>query len=184
VGRAVPRCSTEANARDKASQSDGRERWVWNQRFVGTVPPNSNAFGGHPVPVRLENHVGECELRLQVPATVDHLRTVRLVAADAGERAGFDCDETDDLRIAVDELCHAVMNSSDAPVVLGFAVTPGVVEVRGAAERNNDARPLEMSAISELVVDSVSDSYELVDGPRGVGFVLVKRMARARTGFA
>jgi anti-sigma regulatory factor (Ser/Thr protein kinase) len=131
------------------------------------------------VPVMLENQVGECDLRLQVPATFDHLRTVRLVAADAAERAGFDCDETDDLRIAVDELCHAVMNSTDAPIVLGFSVRPDLVEVRGRAERTNGAPPLEMSPLSELVVDSVSESFRLADEPHSVGFVLVKRTAGA-----
>jgi hypothetical protein len=133
------------------------------------------------VPVMLENHVGECELRLQLPATVDHLRTVRLVAADAAERAGFDCDETDDLRIAVDELCHAMMNSNHAPITLGFAVASGQVEVRGQAERTNGARPLEMSPLSELVVDSVSESFQLTDGPKELGFVLVKRAAAVPT---
>lgn len=132
----------------------------------------------------LEQPVGECELRLQVPATVDHLRTVRLVAADAAERAGFDCDETDDLRIAVDELCHAVMNSSDAPIILGFAVVPGRVEVRGAARRSIGARALEMSQLSALVVDSVSTSFELIDGSREVGFVLVKDALGASAGYA
>jgi anti-sigma regulatory factor (Ser/Thr protein kinase) len=115
-------------------------------------------------------------LRLQVPATVEHLRTVRLVAADAAERAGFDCDQTDDIRIAVDELCHAVMESTDAPIVLGFTVEPGVVEVRGTARRVGVSCPVRMSPLSELVVDSVS---ELVDGPSEVGFVLVKRAAVA-----
>jgi hypothetical protein len=130
----------------------------------------------------LENPVGKCALRLQVPATVDHLRTVRLVAADAAERAGFDCDETDDLRIAVDELCHALMNSSDAPINLGFDVASGLVEVRAAAERKNSARPLEMSQLSALVVDSVSHSFELADGEHDIGFVLVKRSS-VPTGF-
>src|SRR5262245_26657592 len=132
---------------------------------------------------RLEGVVGPCQLRLQVPPTVDHLRTVRLVAADAAERAGFDCDETDDLRIAVDELCHAVMNSSGAPIMLGFAVTPGRVEVRGTAKRSS-TRPLEMSQLSALVVDSVSTSFDLVEGFRDVGFVLVKHSANPPAGSA
>jgi anti-sigma regulatory factor (Ser/Thr protein kinase) len=134
------------------------------------------------VPLKLEGHVRERELRLQVPATADHLRTVRLVAADAAERAGFDCDETDDLRIAVDELSHAVMSSGDAPIVLGFVITPGLVEVRAVAARTHSARPLEMSPVSELVVDSVSESYELIDEPDELGFALVKRSARASDG--
>jgi anti-sigma regulatory factor (Ser/Thr protein kinase) len=134
------------------------------------------------VPVKLQNHVGECELRLQVPATADHLRTVRLVAADAAERAGFDREETDDLRIAVDELSHAVMNSSETPLVLGFVITPGRVEVRAVTERKNGARPLEMSPVSELVVDSVSESFELIEDPGELGFALVKRSGRATDG--
>jgi anti-sigma regulatory factor (Ser/Thr protein kinase) len=134
------------------------------------------------MPLKLEDRVGECELRLQVPATADHLRTVRLVAADAAERAGFDCDETDDLRIAVDELSHAVMSCGDAPIVLGFVISPGLVEVRGVAERTQSARPLEISPVSELVVDSVSESYELIDEPDELGFAVVKRTARATDG--
>ena len=136
------------------------------------------------MPLKLEDHVHECELRLQVPASADHLRTVRLVAADAAERAGFDCDETDDLRIAVDELSHAVMSSGDAPIVLGFVITPGLVEVRAVAERKHGTRPLEMSPVSRLVVDSVSESFELIDEPDELGFALVKRTARATDGLA
>lgn len=136
------------------------------------------------MPLKLEDHVRECELRLQVPASADHLRTVRLVAADAAERAGFDCDETDDLRIAVDELSHAVMSSGDAPIVLGFVITPGLVEVRAVAERKHGTRPLEMSPVSQLVVDSVSESFELIDEPDELGFALVKRTARATDSLA
>lgn len=131
------------------------------------------------MPVMQENRVGDPSLRLQVPATVEHLRTVRLVAADAAERAGFDCDQTDDIRIAVDELCHAVMESTDAPIVLGFMVDPGIVEVRASAPRTGVSRPVTVSPVSELVVDSVSESFELVDEPGEVGFVLVKRVAVA-----
>jgi anti-sigma regulatory factor (Ser/Thr protein kinase) len=134
------------------------------------------------VPLKLEDRVGDCELRLQVPATADHLRTVRLVAADAAERAGFDCDETDDLRIAVDELSHAVMSSADTPIVLGFVITPGLVEVRAVAERTHSTPPLEMSPVSELVVDSVSEWFELIDEPDELGFALVKRTARTTDG--
>jgi hypothetical protein len=125
----------------------------------------------------LDDVVGQCELRLQVPPTVEHLRTVRLVAADAADRAGFDCDETDDLRIAVDEVCHAVLQSTEAPVIVGFSVEPGLVEVRGRADRRGALPPLELSPLSHLIVDSVSDDVELIDGSSEIRFVLVKRAA-------
>src|SRR5262245_32098043 len=53
------------------------------------------------------------QVHLTVPPSSDYLRTVRLVAADAGARVGLDCEEIEDFRIAVDELCHLVMSSTD-----------------------------------------------------------------------
>lgn len=127
---------------------------------------------------KVEDVVGPCELRLQVPPTVEHLRTVRLVAADAADRAGFDCDETDDLRIAVDEVCHAVLRSTEAPITVGFSTEPGVVEVRGAADHDGVRRPLHLAPLSQLIVDAVSDEVQLADGSAGIRFMLVKRAGR------
>ena len=124
---------------------------------------------------KFEDVVGESELRLQVPPTVEHLRTVRLVAADAADRAGFDCDETDDLRIAVDEVCHAVLKSTEAPITVGFSTEPGLVRVTGAAQRHGAMRPLHLPRLSQLIVDAVSDDVEIVDGSGGIRFTLVKR---------
>ncbi|HYV59725.1 MAG TPA: ATP-binding protein [Acidimicrobiia bacterium] len=129
----------------------------------------------------VEDILGACQLRLQVPSTVEHLRTVRLVAADAADRAGFDCDETDDLRIAVDEVCHAVLRSTEAPITVGFSTEPGLVEVRGAADHGGIRRPLHLAPLSQLIVDAVSDSVELADGSAGILFTLVKRAGRTAT---
>jgi hypothetical protein len=124
---------------------------------------------------KFEDVVGRCELRLQVPPTIEHLRTVRLVAADAADRAGFDCDETDDLRIAVDEVCHAVLKSTEAPITVGFSTEPGLVRVSGAARREGAQGPLHLPRLSQLIVDAVSDDVEIVDGSAGIRFTLVKR---------
>ena len=131
---------------------------------------------------KFEDVVGECELRLQVPPTIEHLRTVRLVAADAADRAGFDCDETDDLRIAVDEVCHAMLKSTEAPITVGFSTEPGLVRVTGAARREGVLRPLHLPRMSQLIVDAVSDDVEIVDGSAGIRFTLVKRAGRSDAG--
>ena len=133
---------------------------------------------------KFEDVVGQCKLRLQVPPTIEHLRTVRLVAADAADRAGFDCDETDDLRIAVDEVCHAVLRSTEAPITVGFSTEPGLVRVTGAAQRQGAMRPLHLPRLSQLIVDAVSDDVEIVDGSGGIRFTLMKRAGRgdARSG--
>ena len=127
---------------------------------------------------KFEDVVGQCELRLQVPPSIEHLRTVRLVAADAANRAGFDCDQTDDLRIAVDEVCHAVLKSTEAPITVGFSAEPGLVRVQGAAPREGALRPLHLPRISQLIVDAVADDVEIVDGSAGIRFTLVMRGPR------
>jgi histidine kinase-like protein len=128
----------------------------------------------------VERVLGACQLRLQVPPTVQYLRTVRLVAADAADRAGFDCEETDDLRIAVDEMCHAMLRSTDAPITVGFSTEGTLVEVRGAAERAGFRRRLHLTPLSHLIVDAVSDEVELAEESWGIRFKLVKRGDRSQ----
>lgn len=134
------------------------------------------------MPVVLERGAGEWELRLRVSSSVDHLRTVRLVAADVAERAGFDYDEICDLRIAMSELCHAVMRSTEAPISLRFAIGPRCIEAYGSAERRGAAPALVLSPMAELIVGFVSDRFSLVDEPCEVGFVLVHRPLAAPSG--
>jgi hypothetical protein len=99
------------------------------------------------------------EVFLVVPPDAAHLRAVRLVAADAGGRAGLDASEVDDLRIAVGELSQAVMDSTDHRLVVRIVVHGQSVIVRVSARRHpNDPLP-SLSAISELIVDAVSDHY-------------------------
>ena len=139
-------------------------------------------IGAPLMPFMLERERGECEVLLQVPPSVGHLRTVRMVAADVAERAGFDYDKICDLRIAVSELCHAVMRSTEAPIKLGFAIRPRCIEVHGCAERRGDARALVLSPLAELIVGFVSDRFALVDGACEVGFLLVNRALAAPSG--
>lgn len=64
------------------------------------------------------------EVRLEVPPSAEHLRVVRLVAAEAGARAGLDVEATDDLRIAVDELCHVLVPRAVTRICIRFHVQP------------------------------------------------------------
>jgi anti-sigma regulatory factor (Ser/Thr protein kinase) len=115
---------------------------------------------------------GARELRLLVPPSVQHLRAVRLVAADTAGRAGFDCEQTDDVRIAVDELCHGVMRYADGPITLVFAADDGRVTIEGSARRNPGEAPL-LDPLSDAILHSVSQFFEIVDCPPDVRFMLV-----------
>lgn len=114
------------------------------------------------------------ELFLVVEPDARFLRTVRLVAADAGRRAGLSVSEIDDLRIAVDELALALMDATDHRVALRIVVHGSQVIVRGAARRRPGARPPRLDVVPALIVDAVSDHHDLSHSPDEMWFVLSK----------
>ena len=115
------------------------------------------------------------ELRLVVPNDPVHVRAVRLLAVDTAARAGFDCDRVDDLRIAVDELCHGVLACTNAPLSVRFTITGDAVQVEGEARRIAGSRPFELGPVPEMIVRAVTPTYEIFDTPTVVRFEL--RMA-------
>ena len=114
-----------------------------------------------------------------VPPYAAYLRSVRLVAADAAVRAGLDCEETDDFRLAVDELCQTLFCGTDHFVVLSFETEDGNVVARGSA-RGRDGISGRMSELSETIVASLADHYEFESDGADLGFVVSRRRAGAR----
>lgn len=119
------------------------------------------------------NIVGE-DVWLTVPPFSEYLRTVRLVAADAAVRAGLDYDEVEDFRIAVDELCHLLMSSTDQELSVSFGVTGSRVVARGRTEWRS-GRPLSpLNELSRTIIDSVADHHELTEGDDELAFTVMK----------
>jgi hypothetical protein len=114
------------------------------------------------------------ELRIEIPGDAAHVRAVRLVAADAANRAGFDCDDADDLRIAIDEICHTLMGSIDGDLTVRFEVRPGCVDVVASTSHQGSYRPIRLTQLSERILTAVSDRFELVEGPSESRFALRK----------
>jgi histidine kinase-like protein len=125
----------------------------------------------------IERQICDGDMRLVVPASPEHLRAVRLVAADAAGRAGLDCEETDDLRIAVDEVCHALMRVTDQPILLGIAAREDRVAVEGSVMVGVRASALPLHPLSEAILRSVTDAFDIVVDGREMRFRLVKRKA-------
>lgn len=69
-------------------------------------------------------------VELIIPVQSDLVVLARLTAATVASRAGFDVEEVEDLRLAVDELCVSIVNGSDAGRLnLIFISDEGSVEV-------------------------------------------------------
>ena len=119
------------------------------------------------------------ELFLVVSPDAQYLRTVRLVTADAGRRAGLRISEIDDLRIAVDELAQALMDVTDHRIVVRVLVRGPQVIVRGTARRRRTDQPPRLHGVPALIVDAVSDHHDLSHSSTEMWFVLSKTAREA-----
>lgn len=109
---------------------------------------------------------------LVLPASPEYLRLARLAAADAGSRAGFDYEDIDDLRIAVNEMCHMLIGAGAAGrVEVEFDAKPEGVVVEGHAAEPGTAMGNEFS---DTILSRVADEHAVTDGDDGRRFRLVK----------
>lgn len=102
---------------------------------------------------------------LSFPASSERVRLARTLVAVLGDEAGFDYDEVEDLRIAVDELCFAVLDSceADGPIELSAAAEPGTLTVEATCTGNGSATNSDgPSELTRQILTTVVDSYDLV----------------------
>ncbi|MDQ6909413.1 MAG: ATP-binding protein [Actinomycetota bacterium] len=118
------------------------------------------------------------EVRLEVPAAPEYLRMARMMAAGVASRLGFTLEEVEDLRIAIDELCYALIGRAGRPgtirlryVMAGDSLT---VEGTGHFDDHLDEAP-QLSPLSRQILAALSDESELQSGPDGPVFSMVKR---------
>jgi hypothetical protein len=128
-----------------------------------------------------EPRVGEHEIVLTIPAQPEFLRLARLAAADVGSRCGLAYEEVDDLRIAVDELCHAIMGGATiAPTFeprtleIRFALLSDGLAIEGVCA--SDTTPV-LNDLSAAILAAVVDEHQLSGGIDGSNrFRMVKRI--------
>ena len=113
-------------------------------------------------------------VHLIVPPSSEYLRTARLVAADAAVRAGLDCEEIEDFRIAVDELCHLVMSATDHFVDLWVVSVGSRVIAHGRAPSRPGAAPRTPGELSALILESTADYYDVETNDDEINFAVVK----------
>ena len=102
-------------------------------------------------------------IELVLPADTGLVRVARLVASGVATAVGFDVDEIEDLRIAVDELCTALVEGGDGSALfLGFDLGDGEVTVVGSTQA---AHAVEFEpdrlALSRQILAVVADEYDI-----------------------
>jgi serine/threonine-protein kinase RsbW len=102
-------------------------------------------------------------IELVLPADTRLVRIARLVASGAATAAGFDVDEVEDLRIAVDEVCTALVEGGDgSPLLLGFDLGEGEVTMVGSTKAPGGAEfEDDRLALSRQILAVVVDEHDI-----------------------
>ena len=126
------------------------------------------------------------EVRLVVPATPEFLRLARVTATGLASRLGFTYDDVEDLRLAIDELCFALIGSKgkDGTVTLRYAMPDDALEIEGvgsfAGGSPGNGAPV-LSDLSKQILGALVDEYEVfVAGGGEPSFRLRKARPEAR----
>jgi serine/threonine-protein kinase RsbW len=118
------------------------------------------------------------EVRLTMPATPQLLRVARLTAAGLAGRLGFSVDEIEDVKIAVDELCFALVGSKGRPgsLTLTYRLANHALTIDGegvfTSVIGESPAPSELSA---QILAAVVDEHEFTRDGNTMRFRLVKR---------
>ena len=120
----------------------------------------------------------EDEVRLAVPAAPEYLGLARVTAAGLASRLGFTYDQVEDLRLAIDEICFGLTGSKgrDGILELQFHLGSDALAVEGYGHFVAPG-PVQLSELSELILDALVDEHSVTDGPAGPSFHLLKKRA-------
>jgi serine/threonine-protein kinase RsbW len=122
------------------------------------------------------------EVRLTMPATPQLLRVARLTAAGLAGRLGFSVDEIEDVKIAVDELCFALVGSKGrvGSLTLTYRLANHELTIDGegvfSADGGDSPAPSELSA---QILAAVVDEHEITRDGDTMRFHLLKRRVAA-----
>lgn len=109
------------------------------------------------------------EVRLVAPASPEFVRLARVTASGLASRLGFSYDEIEDLRLAVDELCFAVIGPGGRPGAFSvrYLVRGRGLEVEGTGHFDPGGPPVGLSQLSDQILTALVDRHEVRADPDG-----------------
>ena len=116
-------------------------------------------------------------IRLTVPAALEYVRIVRLTASGVASRLGFDVEEVEDLRVAVDELASLVVESADgSELAVQFAVQGDVLRIEGEARLAAGHGDVGVDDLTAQILAAVVDEWDLHAEAGNVRFACTRRV--------
>ena len=111
-----------------------------------------------------------------MPAVPQLLRVARLTAAGLAGRLGFNFDEIEDVKIAVDELCFALVGTKgrEGELTVTYRLLPDALEIEGSGHFADATSPVP-SELSAQILAAVVDEHELTSEGGELRFWLRKQ---------
>jgi serine/threonine-protein kinase RsbW len=106
--------------------------------------------------------VAEPEIvRLSIPAALEFVRIARLTASGVASRLGFDVDEVEDLRVAIDELSSVLVEAATGrDLDLVFTTRSDGIEMEGRVGYASGAE-LPIEDLTRQILAAVVDEYSV-----------------------
>jgi serine/threonine-protein kinase RsbW len=117
------------------------------------------------------------EIRLSVPASLEYVRIVRLTTSAMASRLGFDVDEIENWRVAVDELSSTILEGAPpgGELTITMFTTGSDFCIEGQAPIGNGST-IELDQLTAQILNAVCDKYELRVADDAARFVCVRRL--------
>src|SRR3954452_8446990 len=122
-----------------------------------------------------ETQPGTDAVRLSVPAALEYVRIVRLTGSGVASRLGFDVEEIENLRVALDELASmAIELAGPGELEVTFFTTDTELRIEGRAPVAEGV-DVGVEALTAHILKAVIDDYDLVSRDGSVRFSCVTR---------
>lgn len=125
----------------------------------------------------------EHEIVLKIPADPEFVRVARVTASGLASRLHFSIDDVDDLRLALDELCHILVEKAPqgAELELRYQMFERGLVVTGTAPEPSEpsAKSEAVMALSKQILTALVDDHSVWSDESGRHFSLTKHSAAA-----
>ena len=117
------------------------------------------------------------EVSLKFPASFEYIRLARLVASGLAAQVNFTLDDIEDLRIAVDELCSALVEAAadrTSTVTVTFRIEGHQIQMEADVPTTAGDGSYVIDNISSHILRAAVDQHELEQGAER----LIARMSK------
>jgi serine/threonine-protein kinase RsbW len=108
-------------------------------------------------------------ISINIPASPEYLKVVRLIVAGLASRLGFTIDDIEDLKIAVDELSAYLTGAQgrEGTLDIGFDLHDDKIDIRGIGRFSAGTKVrTDLTDMSKMILETVVDdaALEQTDG--------------------